>query len=90
MASKKPVTGFANQLTRKEPEATPRRKKDKKEDRPRLQGEGSAADLALLEAMRTVTKRTSGELLVEGLDLVHAKLTKAQRDLVAALVKRGE
>ena len=84
MASKKSVTGFAGQLTRKEPEAT----KDK-EPRPRLQGEGSAANLALLEAMRTVTKRTSGELLVEGLDLVHAKLTKAQRDLVAALVKRG-
>lgn len=84
MASKGLIAGRLDRKNEKA-EAEARRK----QERPRLQGEGSAADLALLEAMRTVTKRTSGELIVEGLRLVLANLSKTERDLVAALEKRG-
>lgn len=84
MASKGLIAGRLDRKNEKA-EAEARRK----QERPRLQGEGRVADLALLEAMRKVTGRTSGALIVEGINLVHAKLTKAERDLVAALVKRG-
>lgn len=74
-----------HQLARENREAARAVAKDR---RVRLIGDGTPADLALLDSLAVVLGRTQGEILAEGLRLVLAGVGKAERGLVEELQKR--
>lgn len=87
MPVKKSASVFGGKLDRRQEKTATEKRRG---ERLRLQGDGSPADLALLEALSTMTGRGNGELISEGLRLFLKTLLPDDRKAVESLAEKLE